>query len=37
MADGGLPGKGAAASLDDAAWESFSRQFVNAAEETPRA
>jgi glycine cleavage system H protein len=34
MADGGLPGKGAAASLDDAAWESFSRQFVNAGEET---
>lgn len=37
MADGGLPGKGAAASLDDAAWESFSRQFVNASEETPKA
>jgi glycine cleavage system H protein len=34
MADGGLPGKGSAASLDDAAWESFSRQFVNTHEET---
>jgi glycine cleavage system H protein len=30
MADGGLPGKGSAASLDDAAWETFSRDFVNA-------
>ena len=38
MADGGLPGKGSAASLDDAAWESFSRQFVNPGEEaTPNA
>ena len=34
MADGGLPGKGSAACLDDKAWESFSRQFVNAQEET---
>jgi len=34
MADGGLPGKGSAASLDDKAWESFSRQFVNTPEET---
>ena len=34
MADGGLPGKGSAACLDDAAWESFSRQFVNTHEET---
>jgi glycine cleavage system H protein len=34
MADGGLPGKGSAACLDDAAWESFSRQFVIANEET---
>jgi glycine cleavage system H protein len=37
MADGGLPGKGSAASLDDAAWETFSREFVNAPEETPMA
>ena len=29
MADGGLPGKGAAASLDDKAWDDFARQFVN--------
>ncbi len=38
MADGGLPGQGAAARLDDKAWESFSREFVNAPEEkTPNA
>ncbi len=38
MADGGLPGKGSAASLDDRSWEAFSRQFVNASEEeTPKA
>lgn len=36
MADGGLPGKGAAASLDDAAWEAFSRQFVAAPENAPK-
>ena len=37
MADGGLPGKGSAASLDDDAWESFSREFVNApADATPK-
>ena len=36
MADGGLPGKGAAASLDDAGWESFSREFVNAPAEAPK-
>ncbi len=30
MADGGLPGKGAAANLDDEAWDAFSREFVNA-------
>lgn len=34
MADGGLPGKGSASSLDDKAWDSFSRQFVNASGET---
>ena len=37
MADGGLPGKGAASSLDDQAWESFSRQFVTLPAETPNA
>ncbi|MBK8594499.1 MAG: glycine cleavage system protein H [Holophagales bacterium] len=34
MADGGLPGKGSAASLDDKAWDAFSRQFVVIHEET---
>ena len=33
MADGGLPGKGAASSLDDKAWDDFSRQFVNATDQ----
>ena len=37
MADGGLPGKGAAASLDDEAWETFAREFVNLPGETPKA
>ncbi len=32
MADGGLPGKGAAAKLDDKSWDAFSRTFVNADE-----
>jgi glycine cleavage system H protein len=37
MADGGLPGKGSAASLDDAAWETFGREFVNVpAESAPK-
>ena len=36
MADGGLPGRGAAASLDDAGWESFSREFVNAPAEATK-
>ncbi len=35
MADGGLPGKGSAASLDDASWDTFSREFVNAPTQTP--
>ena len=37
MADGGRPGQGAASSLDDQAWESFSRQFVTLPAETPNA
>ena len=36
MADGGLPGRGSAASLDDASWDAFSRQFVNP-DQTPDA
>lgn len=36
MADGGLPGKGSAASLDDQAWETFSREFVNAPAESSK-
>ncbi len=37
MADGGLPGKGSAASLDDKSWDTFSRQFVSSPEATPQA
>ena len=37
MADGGLPGKGAAASLDDQAWDDFARQFVSLPEDDARA
>ncbi|MFN7988129.1 MAG: glycine cleavage system protein H [Thermoanaerobaculia bacterium] len=37
MADGGLPGKGAAASLDDKAWETFAHEFVTLPGETPKA
>ena len=37
MADGGLPGKGAAASLDDESWQAFAREFVNAPAEKPQA
>ncbi|MBI5444356.1 MAG: glycine cleavage system protein H [Deltaproteobacteria bacterium] len=36
MADGGLPGKGSAANLDDQAWETFSREFVNGPAEDAR-
>ena len=37
MADGGLPGKGAAANLDDESWQTFAREFVNAPAEKPKA
>jgi len=37
MADGGLPGKGAAANLDDESWQTFAREFVNAPAEKPQA
>jgi len=37
MADGGLPGKGAAASLDDESWQTFAREFVNAPAAKPQA
>ncbi len=37
MADGGLPGKGAAASLDDESWQAFAREFVNAPAQKPQA
>ena len=37
MADGGLPGKGAAANLDDESWQTFAREFVNAPAAKPLA
>ena len=37
MADGGLPGNGSAACLDDKVWESFAREFVSLAAENPKA
>lgn len=36
MADGGLPGKGSAASLDDQGWETFSREFVTGSSEAAK-
>ena len=35
MADGGLPGTGSAARLDDNGWDSFAREFVALSDATP--